>query len=129
MLHFMIYGIGIDQIEVQRLKNSFNNTKSFKEKVFSKNEIELCENKPNPTQSYAARFAAKEAFLKALGTGWSDGISWLEIEILNLANGTPHLLVSGKAKEILLSKNITILHVSLSHLKDIASAIVILETN
>ncbi len=76
---------------------------------------------------YAARFAAKEAFMKALGTGWSEGVKFSEIEIHNLESGQPLIEVYGKARELFEARGLKRAHVSLSHLKSYAVAIVILE--
>ena len=94
----MIYGIGIDIIEVSRIKKAIDRNNGFKEKIFSGKEINICEAKANKYQSYAARFAAKEAFMKAYASGWIDGISWNEIEILNHENGAPFLNLINKTK-------------------------------
>ena len=123
----MIYGIGNDIIEVDRIKKAINKNNGFKEKVFSENEIDICEKKANKYQSYAARFAAKEAFMKAYGTGWDDGISWKEIEIINQENGKPILKLLNKTNEIVNLKQNFSFYVSLSHLKDYAIAQVIIE--
>jgi holo-[acyl-carrier protein] synthase len=123
----MILGAGTDIIEVERIRKNIANGSRFKEKVFSKNEIDYCEKKSNKAESYAARFAAKEAFFKALGTGWRDGMSFNEVEIMNNELGQPQMNLYGKAKEIAETKNVTNIHVSISHIKEIATSVVILE--
>ncbi len=123
----MIYGIGNDIIEIARIKKAIEKNQAFRDKVFSQNEINLCEGKANKYQSYAARFAAKEAFMKAWGTGWGEGISWNEIEILSCKNGRPYLNLLAKTKDVITKENNFILHVSLSHLKDYAIAQVVIE--
>ena len=85
----MIFGVGIDNIEVKRIKKQIDDSTKFKEKIFTVKEIEYCESKKNYAESFAARFAAKEAFLKAIGTGWSNGLQFTDIEILNDENGKP----------------------------------------
>ncbi len=122
----MILGIGTDITEISRIAKSIENN-SFKIKVFSKTEIAYCEAKTNKAESYAARFAAKEAFLKALGTGLRGKIAINEIEIVNDNLGKPSIHLIGKTAEIMLEKNIQTIHVSLSHIKDTAMATVILE--
>jgi holo-[acyl-carrier protein] synthase len=122
----MILGIGTDITEIARISKSIEN-KRFTIKVFSKAEIEYCETKTNKAENYAARFAAKEAFLKALGTGLRAGITINEIEIVNDNLGKPSIHLIGKTAEIILDKNIQTIHVSLSHVKDMAMATVILE--
>ena len=122
----MIFGIGIDSIEVERVLKQLENN-SFKEKIFSDKEIEYCSSKKNYAECFAARFAAKEAFFKAIGTGWRGGISFREIEIINDELGKPTLHLHGKAKQFADKNELDKIHVSLTHLKTIAGAIVIIE--
>lgn len=122
----MIIGIGTDIAEVARIGKSIENI-SFKEKVFSKTEITYCEAKANKAESFAARFAAKEAFFKSLGTGWRGGMAFNEVEVLNDELGKPTLNILGATAEIIKEKNIKAIHVSLSHVKDMAMATVVLE--
>lgn len=122
----MILGIGTDIAEVARISKSIENN-SFKVKVFSETEIRYCESKVNKAENYAARFAAKEAFVKALGTGLRDGITINEIEVVNDELGKPSIHLIGKTAEILLNNSIKTVHVSLSHVKDMAMATVVLE--
>jgi holo-[acyl-carrier protein] synthase len=122
----MIIGLGTDIAEVHRIAKSIENN-SFKEKVFSKAEIEYCDAKVNKAESYTARFAAKEAFFKALGTGWRGGMSFKEVEVWNDELGKPTLNILGNTAEILKERNIKKIHISLSHIKDVAMATVILE--
>lgn len=122
----MIFGVGIDIIEVKRIETSLKN-ENFKKRIFTSNEINYCEKRSGNFQSYAARFAAKEAFFKALGLGWRDGMAWTEIEIINDELGKPELNFYGKTKSILDEKKINKSHVSLSHIKDTATAYVLLE--
>ena len=123
----MIFGIGNDIIEVARVKKALERENGFREKIFSPREIELCESKGNKYQSYAARFAAKEAFMKALKTGWAEGITWNEIEVLNSESGAPYLNLLNETQKFVRKHNIKHLHISLSHLKEYAMAEVILE--
>lgn len=122
----MIIGIGTDLIEVARIKKNMDNP-NFLKKVFTPKEIELSEYKQSKEQSLAARFAAKEACMKALGTGWAEGISFHEIEILNDEMGSPKVRLMGKTLKKAHSLEVKAIHISLSHLKDIATATVILE--
>lgn len=122
----MIIGIGTDIAEVARISKSIEKN-GFREKVFSTAEINYCEQKVNKGESYAARFAAKEAFFKALGTGWRGGMSFNEVEVLNDELGKPSLNILGKTAEIIKDNNIKIIHVSLSHIKEVAMATVVLE--
>ncbi|MFC2156919.1 holo-ACP synthase [Acidobacteriota bacterium] len=123
----MIYGVGIDLIEVPRVEKQINSGTRFRDRIFTDKEIAYCENKKNKSQNYAARFAAKEAFFKAMGTGWSGGLTFQDVEILNLESGKPEIVLHGKAKRIVEEQNILNIQVSLSHLKDVAGAVVVLE--
>ncbi len=122
----MIFGIGIDILETKRIKNSINQ-KGFLEKVFTAKEIEICNNSKIAYQKFTARFAAKEAFMKALGTGWRKGVKFKEIEIRNNSDGMPYIILYGKTKEIAKKLNINKIHLSMSHIKEYANSIVILE--
>jgi len=124
----LIYGTGIDIIEVSRVQKAMERDIGFREKIFTPHEISYCEAKKNKAQHYAARFSAKESFLKAIGTGWRFGIRFADIEIFNDELGQPHIRVSGKAEELLKNLGISKIHVSLSHLKEMATAVVILES-
>ena len=123
----MIIGIGTDIIEVDRVARAISK-EAFKKKVFSEREIAYCESQKKE-ESFAARFAAKEAFFKALGTGWRDGMGITEVEVLNDELGKPSIFLSGKAKEVFEQKGGTHIHLSLSHIKTQAIAFVILEQN
>ena len=123
----MIIGIGTDIIEVDRVARAISK-EAFKKKVFSEREIAYCESQKKE-ESFAARFAAKEAFFKALGTGWRDGMGITEVEILNDELGKPSIFLNGKAKEVFEQKGGTHIHLSLSHIKTQAIAFVILEQN
>jgi holo-[acyl-carrier protein] synthase len=93
-----IYGIGTDIVSVYRIKKSIKN-KNFLKRLFSKEEISKCSKLINSNNCYAKRFAAKEAFSKALGTGISDGINFNEIIVLNEKNGKPFIKLEGKTKQ------------------------------
>jgi holo-[acyl-carrier protein] synthase len=123
----LIFGTGIDIIEVERVENQISNSSGFRETIFTKREIEYCESKKNKAQHYAARFAAKEAFFKAMGTGWRDGMAFIEIEILNNDLGKPEVFLHGKTKEVSEKQAINNIHVSLSHIKNLVTAIITLE--
>ncbi len=103
-------------------------TPRFAERVFTIQERNYCQSKGSACfQSYAARFAAKEAFLKAIKTGLRSAINWQDIEIHNDENGTPHLEIKGQAKEVLRKLEVTKVHLSISHTAKHAVAVVILE--
>lgn len=123
----MLSGLGTDLMEVDRIAKKINKQSGFRELVFSKAEIAYCELKTNKFEHYAARFAAKEAFFKALGTGWLEGTQFNEVEIINDESGKPVLVLSGETKKTLSAWKMCKILVSLSHLKTIASAVVIIE--
>ena len=125
----MIAGVGTDLIEVERVAGKIGKNEGFRELVFTPAEIEYCEAKANKYQHYAARFAAKEAFLKALGTGWITGIAFNEIEITNDEHGRPMLSLIGATSTFLEARSLGKIWVSLSHLSNISSAVVVFETN
>ncbi len=123
----MIFGIGIDDIEVERIRAQIDKEGGIKDRLFTAREIAYCESKKYSARHYAARFAAKEAFFKALGTGWRDGMKFSEVEIVNDELGKPQLLLHGRARAIADKNGIVSFHVSLSHIEKIASAVVALE--
>ncbi len=123
----MIYGIGTDIIEVDRMKKHLEKSPALKNKLFTVLEQEYAEKKATIYQHYAARFAAKEAFFKALGTGYRFGMAFHEIEVENDELGKPVLNLHGKVKEYIEQQHITYIHLSISHVKEMASAFVILE--
>ena len=123
----MIFGIGTDMIEVERVAEKIGKNAGFKELVFSQKEIIYCEAKTNKYQHYAARFAAKEAFFKALGTGWKNGTAFNEIEILNNEMGKPSISFLGETALSVAAMNLGKIAVSLSHLTSTAVAFVIIE--
>jgi holo-[acyl-carrier protein] synthase len=124
----LIFGIGIDIVEIERVEKQVKKDNGFKEKIFTAREIEYCNSKKFFGQNYAARFAGKEAFLKAIGTGLRDGLAFNEIEIINDDLGKPHVYLHGNTKKLSTEKKIVNIHISLSHEKNIATAKVILET-
>ena len=124
----MIVSIGIDIIEVYRIEETLARTPRFVTRVFTESERSYCESKGVArAQSYAARFAAKEAFLKALKTGWRGEIKWHDIEVVNDADGVPWLNVRGAAKQILERLDANTIHLSMSHTAEHAIAEVLLE--
>ncbi len=123
----MIYGIGIDLIEVERMSEKIGKQPGFREFVFSEQEIAYCEKHTNKFEHYAARFAAKEAFFKAIGTGWREGTLFNEVEIGNEENGKPQVKLLGKTAITFENMKLGKIFVSLSHLKSMATAIVMIE--
>ncbi|WCT12043.1 holo-ACP synthase [Mucilaginibacter jinjuensis] len=123
----MIAGLGTDLVEVERIAAAMEKQAGFREMIFSATEIAYCESKTNKYEHYAARFAAKEAFFKALGTGWLTGTVFNEIEIVNNEDGKPEIFISGETADTLNPMRITNIMVSLTHVKAMASAVVIIE--
>ncbi len=121
-----IFGIGTDIVSVNRIKNSLKN-KNFVNRIFNENEIIKCKKITNSSNCYAKRFAAKEAFSKALGTGISNGINFNEIVILNRKSGKPYINIIGQTKKVLdkkFKKKKTKISLSLSDEKNYAVAFV-----
>jgi holo-[acyl-carrier protein] synthase len=123
----MIFGIGTDIFEINRIKDAMERDAGFSGSIFTIDEISYCEKFINKYEHYAARFAAKEAFLKAFGTGWRNGISFRDIEIYNDDLGKPFIRLLGKAAEQANQVGITSAFVTVSHTRDLATATVILE--
>jgi holo-[acyl-carrier protein] synthase len=123
-----IFGIGTDIVNILRIKKSFDKNKKLKNRLFSAKEIKYCESKKNKIAFYSKRFAAKEAFVKALGTGIAKGISFNEISIDNSKNGAPFIELLGKTKIITkkIIKNKNKIYLSLSDEKNYAIAMVII---
>ncbi len=124
----MIIGIGIDTVEVARFQRFLDDgNQKLLDRLFSPLEQQCCRPKKQAAACYAARFAAKEAFLKALGTGLRDGLSWIEVEVSNDQLGKPELQLSGTARLFLEQRGGGQAHLSLSHDGGHAVAVVILE--
>lgn len=122
----MIYGIGVDIVKVERIKEAVERWgERFLRRVFTPGEIAYCYKKKNPFLSLSARFAAKEAFIKAAGS--SKGISLADIEVRNSEGGVPFISVENKLKEFLAANSLSRTHLSLSHEKDYAVALVVIE--
>lgn len=125
----MIVGTGVDLTEISRIQDSVNRfADRFLNRIYTPREIAYCMRKKNSAESLAARFAAKEAGAKALGTGISRGVSWREIEVTHLPGGRPTLLFHGRAAERAATMGVTAAHLSLSHGRDLAIAQVVLES-
>jgi holo-[acyl-carrier protein] synthase len=124
----VIVSIGIDMIEVARIREVLLRTPRFTERVFTRAEREYCERRGAvAAQHYAARFAAKEAALKALQTGWRGGISWQDVEVSARDSGAPYLIFTGEVLAVFERFGATATHLSLSHTSEHAIAQVILE--
>ncbi|MGH7933664.1 MAG: holo-ACP synthase [Candidatus Binataceae bacterium] len=112
-------GTGVDIIEVERVERALNRPGTgtrFRARVFTEAEVAYCESRGRPRyQSYAARFAAKEAAMKAMGTGWNRNVGWREIEVVRERGRAPHIVLHGKTADFARRRNITVFHLSLSH--------------
>ena len=125
----MIVGSGIDLVEITRIRQSMERFGSrFLERVFTGSEQAYCLRKRNAAESLAARFAAKEAAAKALGTGISRGVNWLEIEVIREPGGRPSIRFRGRAAEIAEQMGVAQIALSLTHTASLAMASVILES-
>jgi holo-[acyl-carrier protein] synthase len=127
-----IAGTGIDIIEVARIERALSRPltgERFRARVFTAAEIEYCESRGRPRyQSYAARFAAKEAVMKAMGTGWNRNVGWSEIEVMRERGKAPTIALSGKAAAYARRRNIARFHLSITHTREHAAAHVIAES-
>ena len=125
----MIVGTGVDIAEVPRIRKSIERFgERFLRRVFTEGEIRYCERKARRFESYAARFAAKEAGMKAIGTGWNHGVRWRDIEVSRQPGGRPTIRFHGKAAEFAARLGAVHIALSLSHTAEQAIAQVILET-
>lgn len=123
-----ILGIGTDIIECLRIAQMIErHGELFIRRVYTDHEIAYCSTKKSATQHYAGRWAAKEAVLKALGTGWRRGISWRDIEVRNQASGAPTIALRGGAREVFEESGIRNMHISISHCRSHATAYAIAE--
>ena len=124
----MIVGSGVDLCEVQRIKEAITrHGRRFVERIYTPREIAYAESKANLYERYAARFAAKEAGMKALGTGWRGGVRWRDFEVTNLHSGRPTLQFHGKAAEFAQRLGVENVSLSMTHTSLQGMALVILE--
>jgi holo-[acyl-carrier protein] synthase len=122
----VILGIGLDLCEVGRIRALLEKDRErFLRRVYRQAEIAYCDARRRPETHYAARFAAKEAFLKALGRGWRLG--WTQVEVLRGASGKPEMHLSGKAAEAATRRGVTRIHLTLTHTGETAAAVIVLE--
>ena len=118
-----IFGIGIDVVEVERIASAIGrHGEPFLARLFTSSERKYCEGQKKPTLHYAARFAAKEAISKALGTGIGGEAGWLDLEIVRDPSGAPKLVLSGAAAEFAKREGITDISISLTHAREYAAA-------
>jgi holo-[acyl-carrier protein] synthase len=124
----VILGLGTDLVEVARIGKSVSAYgDKFTHRVFTAGERTYSESKANLAERYAARFAAKEAAMKALGTGWGGGVTWTQIEVVNAANGRPALVLHDAAEVIAARLGVKRTWLSLTHTSAMASAVVVFE--
>lgn len=124
----MIHGTGVDIVDISRFDRFVKeNNLPLLERVFTPRELAYCSGKKRSAQHYALRFAAKEAFLKALGTGLRGGLSWQQMEVVNDELGKPELLLAGKAAELFTQAGLKKSFLSLSHDGNMAIAMLVLE--
>ncbi|TWT95867.1 Holo-[acyl-carrier-protein] synthase [Botrimarina colliarenosi] len=123
-----ILGIGADIIEVLRIAKMIErHGELFIGRVYTEHEIDYCASRKAATQHYAGRWAAKEAVLKALGTGWVRGISWRDVEVRNSAAGVPQVRLYGGARDVLERSGIERIHLTISHCRSHATAYAVAE--
>jgi len=126
----MIVGTGVDITETARIEQALQrHGERFSKRLYTPQEIAYCEQFKNRAERFAARFAAKEAAFKALGTGWREGVRWLDAEVTHQPSGKPELVLTGRAAEIARALGVTRTAVSLSHSNRYAIAQVIFESD
>jgi holo-[acyl-carrier protein] synthase len=126
----MIAGIGVDVCEIARLERALaaRSGNRFRARVFTPGEVSYCERRGRGApESYAGIFAAKEAALKALGTGWSDGLGWQDVEVVHDGAGAPVLTLHGAAGAVARRRRVATAHLTISHAGALAVAVVVLE--
>jgi holo-[acyl-carrier protein] synthase len=124
----MIIGIGMDLVEVERVGRLLSrHPLRAQARLFTSGEVDHCMTSRNSAESFAARFAAKEAVFKALGTGWASGAAWREVEIVSDEVGAPHLRLHGETDRMASARGVRRLHVTLTHTRELAGAYVVLE--
>ena len=124
----MIVGTGVDLAEVDRIRQSIERFgQKFIQRIYTPREIAYVERKANRYERYAARFAAKEAGMKAIGTGWRHGVTWQDFEVTNLPSGKPTLALHGVAAQVAAKLGVKNIALSLTHTSELGMAHVILE--
>ena len=124
----MIKGIGIDSIELDRIERIYGEYgERFLDRIFALEEKEYALRFEDPVPRLAARFAAKEACMKALGTGWNDGVRWRDIAVVNSPSGKPELRLSGRARDFADRQLVKRIHLSITHSKSHATVVVVFE--
>ena len=124
----MIYGIGVDLVKIERIERVMHRWGDrFIHRIFTPGEMEICYSRSSPPSAFALRFAAKEAFSKAIGLGMRKGVRWRDIEVFHYPGGRPGLRVHGRSFDICRNEKITGFHVSLSDEREYGIAVVVLE--
>jgi len=124
----MILGVGIDLVELARIRQSILRFGDrFLNRILLPGEIQYCSSHSDPAPSVAARFAAKEAISKAFGTGIGVELGWLDMEVGRLPSGAPHAILHGRGLQLMRAKNVGRILLSLSHTREHATAVAILE--
>ncbi|HST59343.1 MAG TPA: holo-ACP synthase [Longimicrobium sp.] len=124
----MIVGIGVDMVSIPRFRELMDRRgEAALGRFFTEAEAERCRQSRSALESFAARFAAKEAFFKALGTGWGLGGRWTEVEVVSADTGAPSLRLTGRAAEAAAERGVSAIHLSLTHTEESAAAFVVLE--
>ena len=112
----MIFGTGIDIVEIDRIKNSLNKySPKFEQKIFTSTEIDYCQSQGDPAKHFAARFAVKEAVSKCIGTGITGVLGFKDMEVINEETGKPILVMIGKGKKLFEKLELKSIHISISH--------------
>jgi holo-[acyl-carrier protein] synthase len=126
----VVLGVGVDLVEIPRIERTLTspNAPRFLQRVFSSEEREACESSSSRVQSYAARFAAKEAVAKALGTGFSRGVSASQISVSGGDRSRPEIVLSGRASVFAKAMGVGTIHISLTHTKQYACAVAVLDS-
>jgi holo-[acyl-carrier protein] synthase len=124
----VIVGIGVDIVDINRLRRAVERQgERFIRRIYTEGERDYCRAHSDPAPCFAARFAAKEALFKALRTGWTQGVTWLDVEVRRDERGAPSLMLSGRAGDLSQELGTRAIHVSLAHSDEAAIALVILE--
>ena len=123
----LILGLGVDLVEVARMEKALARGERIVQRLFTAGEIAYCRRHKEPARHFAARFAAKEAGMKALGTGWSNGVSWQNFEVRHDPRGRPHLYITGRAAEVAAALGATHALITLAHDGGFATAVVAIE--
>ena len=123
----MIIGLGIDLVDISELQSDVDAKEELLHRIFTPLERDYCASQPDPYQNFAGTLAAKEATMKAFGSGWTDEVDWQDIEVVREPSGKPVLVFKGKLLEISKRANVKSSFVSVTHTPRYSNAVVILE--